>query len=530
MARVDARGGLADWLAGGVLLAWVVVIALTHDDYGLSNDEEVQHVYGRLLLAYLESGFSDQALFGYKNLYLYGGLFDLLAALLERELPAVNLWDLRHALSALFGLIGMAGAWALGRWLSGPMAGFMALSVLSLTGAWSGAMFTHTKDVPFAAAMIWALYFSVRVVHGLPRPPRWQVVGLGLALGCAFGLRVGAVFAVLYLGVGMLLAAWRAGGPVAGRLAFLGRSLAALWPAYGLTLLLTACLWPWVVQAPGNLLAAATTFSHFAFPLNTMFAGEVMRMDVVPRAYLLAHLLIRLPEFALVGLTAAACLAAAALRRGGGLSGPRGLPWLMVGLAGSVPLVYTLLTAPPLYNGLRHFSFILPPLAVIAAAGLVGWGTLVAAWRGWRWLVPAIIALLGVIAAQALLQLHPYGYTYYNVFAGGTAGAVPRWETDYWSQTLRESALRLNRLIPADGGPRYRVAVCGDPLQAGAWLDPHFEVSVDWKSADFFLATTHMFCDTALKGEEIARVTRGDAVLGVILDRRGLTGEERKPR
>lgn len=531
-ARIDARAGaIADWLAGGLLLAWLIVIGVSFDDYGLSNDEEVQHVYGRLLLAHLESGFSDPRLFAYKNLYLYGGLFDLLAALAERGLPAVNLWDLRHGLSALFGLLGMAGAWVLGRWLAGPAVGLVAALVLSLTGAWSGAMFTHTKDVPFAAAMIWALYFSLRVVRGLPHPRRWHAVGLGLALGCAFGLRVGAVFAVFYLGVGMLLGACWARDTASGRLAFLGRSLVAIWPAYPLTLLLTALLWPWVVQAPGNLLEAATAFSHFAFPLNTLFAGEVMRIDAVPGHYLLTYLLIRLPEFALIGLIAAVGLAGAALGRGGARSGRLGLPWLMVGLAGSVPLVYTLLTAPPLYNGLRHLTFILPPLAVIAAAGLVGVCALASAWRGGRWIVPMIIVIFAANTARTLLQLHPYGYTYYNLFAGGTTGAIPRWESDYWSQTLREAALRLNALIPAqEGGQRFRVAVCGDPLQAGVWLEPRFEVSGDWRSADFFLATTHMFCDTSLKGEEIGRVTRGDAVLAVILDRRGLSGDARSPK
>ncbi|MFX5869831.1 hypothetical protein ABTE73_19640, partial [Acinetobacter baumannii] len=84
-----------------------VYVLLCFDQHGLSNDEEVQHVYGRLLLDYYRSGLIDLAAFQYKNLYLYGGLFDLLAASAERLLPAMNVWDLRHLLTALFGVGGL---------------------------------------------------------------------------------------------------------------------------------------------------------------------------------------------------------------------------------------------------------------------------------------------------------------------------------------------------------------------------------------------------------------------------------------
>lgn len=532
MAQTGAGAGLADRLSWGLLLAWAVVVGLTFDQYGLSNDEEVQHTYGRLLLAYLSSGFTDESLFAYKNLYLYGGFFDLLAALAEKVWPAANVWDLRHGLSALFGLAGLAGAWVLGRWLAGPATGLAAVVILSLTGAWTGAMFTHTKDVPFATTMIWALYFSVRVVSALPRPALRHALGLGLALGCAFGLRVGAVFAVFYLGMGMLFMAWREGSAAVPRCVFLARSLAAIWPAYPIALALTACFWPWVVQAPLNLVNAATTFSHFAFPLNTLFAGEVMRMDTVPRHYLLTYLSIRLPELAMCGLAAAVWFGGVAIRRGGIRTAPRAIAWLMVCLAACVPLAYTLLAAPPLYNGLRHFTFILPPLAVIAAAGVVSACAGVSAGRGLGRIAAGCTVALAAFSAHALWQLHPYGYLHYNLLAGGTAGAVARWETDYWSQTLRESALQLNALVAAEGDTdrRYRVAVCGDPLQANSWLNPRLEVTADWRAADFFIATTHMFCHTSLQGREIARVVRGAAVLAVTLDRRHLSGAARAPR
>src|SRR5574337_802125 len=161
--------GLARRLAYLVFALLALYVALAWDQHGISNDEEVQHVYGRLLVEFYASGLKDHAAFAYKNLYLYGGFFDLIAAGLERAIP-ISVWDLRHLLSAGFGLLGLAAVWQLGRELGGEAwkerAGLAALVLLALTGAWSGGMFTHTKDVPFATCMTWALYFTTRL---LPR-------------------------------------------------------------------------------------------------------------------------------------------------------------------------------------------------------------------------------------------------------------------------------------------------------------------------------------------------------------------------
>lgn len=542
-ASVAGRTGTDDarWAFRLALLLQAVAalfVLLSFDHHGISNDEEVQHVYGGLLLDFYASGLSDGRAFAYKNLYLYGGLFDLAAAGLERGLgldpAAPAIWHLRHLLAAGFGLAGLAGCWALARRLAGEWVGLAALAVLMLTGAWTGAMFTHTKDVPFAATMVWALYFTVAVVDALPRPSLASLLGLGAALGCAFGLRVGAVFAVFDLGVAMLAAAaLRGGAGVGATLAWLGRSAVALWPAGLLALVLMGVFWPWAVMAPGNLLKSMTAFSHFAFDLKTMLAGELMPNGEVPGHYLLSYLLVRLPEVFLLGLAFAALAGLGALPT---LLRPAGrraaLPWLPVVLAGLFPLAYTLAAAPPLYNGLRHFTFLLPPLAVLAAAGYGAawrWGAL---WPRLRVALLAGCALLAAGQAAALARLHPYEYLAYNAVVGGLPGASARWEQDYWADSLREAAEQLNALVRREGGRgrSYAVAVCAEPLQAEVWLAPPLSVTRDWRAADFFIAPTHMACHTALAGRVVGTVERDGVTLAVVRDRRMLVGDERRPR
>src|ERR1019366_5558506 len=83
-------------IATAVLIAALVVIALcTFKDYAISNDEGVQHRYGELIIAYYTSGFRDLGVFNFQNLYLYGGLFDIIVVGLSHLVP-IDPYDLRH--------------------------------------------------------------------------------------------------------------------------------------------------------------------------------------------------------------------------------------------------------------------------------------------------------------------------------------------------------------------------------------------------------------------------------------------------
>src|ERR1700712_626646 len=149
LARADAYD-----IATIVLLAALAVVALcTFGDYAISNDEGVQNPYGELIIAYYPSGFRDQGVFHFQNLYLYGGLFDVAAVLLGHIFP-IDPYDLRHILCAMIGIGGIGAAAATARLIAGPRAALISAVALSACGPWYGTMFNHTKDIPFAAAMM----------------------------------------------------------------------------------------------------------------------------------------------------------------------------------------------------------------------------------------------------------------------------------------------------------------------------------------------------------------------------------------
>src|SRR6185503_4606415 len=76
--------------------------------------------------------------------------------------------------------------------------------------------------------------------------------------------------------------------------------------------------------------------------------------------------------------------------------------YLAVALAAILPIATTIIARPAMYNGIRHFVFVLPPLAVaggLAAAWIANW---IANWTA-RFSRPALAVLTAIFAAGVAL-------------------------------------------------------------------------------------------------------------------------------
>ena len=160
-----------------------MIASLTFRDYGLGWDDYTHAEYADLLLRMYGSGFKDTAALSFANLYMYGGGFDMAAALLHKIIP-LELFETRRLLGAVVGLIGLAVTWRLGRRVGGPLAGLATLLLLALCPTFYGHMFMNPKDAPFAVSMVILMLGLVRLAQEYPQPsPRTiLIVGLGAGL------------------------------------------------------------------------------------------------------------------------------------------------------------------------------------------------------------------------------------------------------------------------------------------------------------------------------------------------------------
>ena len=490
-----------DRLALAVLAGVALFAALTFRDYGLGWDDFTHAQYGELLLSLYGTGLRDTRALSFVNLYFYGGGFDMAAALLAKALP-FDLFETRRLAGAGVGLVGLAATWRIGRRLGGPLAGLVALVLLAACPLYVGHMFINPKDAPFAAAMAVFLLGLVRALEQYPKPSASTVTILGLGFGVAIGSRVLAGFGVLaalsVLTLLLAIEAQRGGLRIAA--ARLGRFVLALMPAAILAYALMALLWPWSVAAPLNPLRAIETFSHFfEKPWRELFGGRLYQPLDMPRLYVPILLGLKLPEiFLALSLAGAAGALGAAAR--GAVEPRRRAALLAVTLAAILPVAVTVLARPAMYNGVRHFVFVLPPLAVaggLAAGAVALWLTRLG--RVAQAAAAAVLLTGLALPVAGMARLHPYEYVFFNAIAGGVRGAQSRYMLDYWGLAFKQAGAALRDLLAQRGetppaGGRWTIAVCGPHPPARIALGDRFAPTWDAKGADFALALGAYYC------------------------------------
>ena len=519
--------GVSDRLAICVLGVIAAIAAITFRDYGLGWDDYSHSQYGELLLAFYASGFRDPRAFSFVNLYMYGGGFDMAAALLAKILP-FDLFETRRLAGAGLGLLGLFVIWRLGRRIGGPLAGLIALALLAACPLYYGHMFMNPKDIPFAVMMAITLLGIVRAIEEYPQPAlvTWLLFGLGI--GLSIGSRIMGGFAVLYaLAALILIVALEARSdslrPAAVRL---GHFLRALVPSIIIAYAAMALVWPWSVRDPLNPLRTVLYFSQFfEKPWRELFAGELILAPDMPRSYLPVLFGLQMPEIflalAITGLAGALAMVLRPL-----IPIRRRAICLSVVLAASLPIAVAVATRPAMYNGIRHFVFVIPPLALLG--GLAGSFLLERAKQYGRLALLAASAILVtglLLPVVDIVRLHPYQYAYFNQLAGGIRGAEGRYMLDYWGLAFKQASQQLltrlaQRRERPDGGRQWKIAVCGPHPPAAVALGEQFELTWDPKGADFAMMLGVFYC-AKLDAPVLAEISREGVMFARVYDIRG---------
>jgi Dolichyl-phosphate-mannose-protein mannosyltransferase len=536
-----SRKCLWDRLALALFAATLLLVLLTFRAYGVTWDEDCQNWYGSLVLTYYLSlvGASHpphwELLYTYADLYNYGAVFDLVAAVLNKFSP-LGVFETRHLLNGIVGVAGLVGSWKLGRRLGGPRAGCAAALLLLLIPNYYGQMFNNPKDIPFAVGCIWGLYYLVRIMPTLPRPKPLLVVKLGVAIGLAMAVRVGGLLLLCYLGLMLAIAgAWQA--IAARRLAVLvATGWTSLWrvflPVAAISYALMLVFWPWAQGDPIHRpLEALAVFSKEVFWTKVLFDGQLIPADHLPWSYLPVFIGLALPELVLALFLAAPIVALVRLARREAWRRERVLPLFMLGFAIVFPVAYAIAAKAVLFNGMRHFIFVLPPIAV--AAGLVADQALrrLATFE-YRRPIYAALGLYGLAHLSIMAMLHPDQYVYYNGFVGGVAGAENRFKLDYWANSFQEAVHGLENHLRTQYGAdfeerEFTVAVDGPIVSARYYFPPNFRSVTYPKDADFVIGFTLKDADRAKTDQPVFAVTRMGALLSVVVDHREALAEER---
>ncbi|MCH8474283.1 MAG: hypothetical protein LAT55_03540 [Opitutales bacterium] len=537
----------ADWMSLGLFVLLILVGAMTLTDYGMSWDEEFRYRGGdRKLEFYERIVFGEES---YREVLeatgtdRYPGLFDMTGAVLHRVLPFDRLY-VGHGLSFFFALVGVAGVWVAGRMLGGAWVGFLAALFLVLMPRYYGHAFFNPKDIPFAGMFIWALVAIWWAMPRFPRIPWGGVVFLGVTIGLTMATRIGGMLLLSYLALAMIF--WYA---------------CALWEDRGLTkerfrealilagqgvlvvVLSFLVLLPWWPYGQKELLSGAVetvgTTVSFAWSAPVLFDGHLYSSQDLPWYYLPFHVVIVTPPFLLLAFIPFCLFTVVVFRQENWPKGESFFQYTskgaLLGWALAFPIVFVWVKAPTIYDGIRHFLFLLPVIALLSAWV---WGQafvrMVAQWRPFRWVGPVLLGVLFIIPTTVeMVRLHPYQYTYFNQVVGGLPGAEGNFETEYWGTSQRKAVEWLDGFLRENELGEEEPVVVGTPTspwQVETFLTERMIFTENPAEAEFLITIPRVIRilhvlergrrDAMFLGPRLHRVERRGAVFAEVIDRR----------
>ena len=458
-------------------------------------------------------------------------------------LDAASAW---HLINFLFFQFGVYFLYRLSsRWMSSSAA-LATAALFSWQPLLWGHAFINPKDPPFLVFFLASVCLGFEMVDKLSdeainnKQKFSSTIIPAIILGITTSIRVLGPLAGLLV---LAYAIWRFGRKFAGFI--------APFTFYGIIAILAMFItWPFLWENPlARFIEVFGFMSDNPTQLSVLFGGEVYRAGELPRRYLPFMLATTLTEpvwplfffGVLVGylkllkqdqnLNVIASLQEAipadswrSLRSSLDLATTRNqiVSLTLILLWFVILLGYVLTRRPSMYDGFRHFLFILPPIFIFT-----GFTFEFLMERIQRvqliqpvWLRAGLILILLLPGLVGIVQLHPYEYTYYNSFIGGTDRAFRQFETDYWLTCYKEAVEGLDQTLDEP----INLYVHREAYIAGYYADENITIHElrgalnNVKPGDYVLINTRTNEDRRVfKGAPpILQIARGDAVFCII--------------
>lgn len=483
------------------LLLYLAFSFATFRNYGCTWDEQDTYQGGQELYQYLIHGV-PMTYMDPEHSYPYTFLLSFISGPFNYEfLHLLNLlfagflfWAVYEMLLAQYG----SGLWA----LAGPVFLFLFLPFL-------GSIPANPKDIPFA--IFYFLSLAVLYLYERKFPElRFRWFFLGLLLGVAICSRIVGLtlFPIMVLYDGYLF--WTSRNKKKSFSKWIKGKAAEWMGTLVVSQILCLFLWPFIgLSYFRNLATVFWLSAHFPAKFSFLFMGGMADSLTYPWYYLPLWIGITTPLFILGFFIGSVFLYKTAK------SNP--LYALMAAVLVLNLGLYFLLH-PAIYDGLRHFLFLLPVTSLLASMTFIKffkkktWGLGRKAVAG--------LTLIGVLLTITdMVRLHPYEYAYFNELVGGFKGAYGKFETDYWVASMKEAVKWLEANEIKDPNRVYKVYADGKAFQSQAFFAPNMAFDSKKDDADYAIIMTRAGFkpDPGEETKVIHRVEREGAPLSFIL-------------
>ncbi|MFV0594037.1 MAG: tetratricopeptide repeat protein [Draconibacterium sp.] len=428
---------------------YLFTMLLVVDDYGVSGDEVNSHNQAVRVFNYFANGDST----AYENtpgyLNFYGLSANVMAEYVAKAFEPNDLYKVRHYFNVLVAFIGTVYVGLIGFRLFGGLGGLISLLFMILSPRYFGHSFNNLLDVPFAVGYIISTYYIIRFFDSWPKIKIVHAIGLILGIAFAISNRAPGVLLYAYFFVYAFIfyvasiskkefwKFWKYRNDI---LRFSLWSLGIVLVSYGLSLL----IWPYGLRNP--IMAVPNVLEHFSkIPVNmtTIFNGAQELSNKLPRSYAPVYLLVGTPLFVATGI--ALYLILLAIRKSK-IDGAM----IFILFTAAFPILYIVYQKANLYSGMRHLTFIVPSLVIVASGGWVAFLNLFK--RKLKIIPVAILTVLLFLPLRHMVANHPNQYVYFNELTNGMKGGYANYDMDYFYNSIKTASdwLKENEDIGQD--------------------------------------------------------------------------------
>lgn len=486
------------------LILYLVFTFGTYKDYGLTLDEYFVYTRGQYYYTYVRGNDPTiDALFhektkGNSNILFKNSSYPAFLYVFNDTGIGKGGYENYHLLNLLFASIifYIMYEFLLARKVH-PWLALVGPVMLFFTPRFLGDIPANPKDMPYAVTYMGALLLMF-YNRKLSTPLRILLIGGAIALTTSVR-QVGFVLLPMYVLFRLYEESW---WTQKSKWQMLAREMGEASAMFILTLLGILVTYPYLHADPlHRFLELLAVNKQFPWYSTVLFWGKEHFPPTRPVSYLPVWFLITTPVM-ILGLAVASLKNALQDK----------LKVLLLLSLGTNFAMYVLLR-PVVYDGMRHFLFLLPHVVLLACLGLL-WAFSV---QKLRKVAIAVVIAHVIFTGYHYWTLHPYEYTYFNEAVGGLPGVQDDFERDYWGASDKEAMLWLNEYLKKNHIKKAKVASCSRSSSIGYYMPEHIDVNQDIPSAEYFVCFGRFNSLKKLHGTVIHTVERQGVTLNTVM-------------
>lgn len=488
---------------GGVLVTVVYLCfcLFTYKDYGITADEKTGYDAGKALITYYKTGKDpSQSNLPERQLPSQSTYFRGYFAL-STLLNPNGYYEQFHLINMFFALLIFIAMYLITYFLYRNIifSIFSSFSIF-LIPRFFGDIPANPKDVPFAV-LYFISFVAILLVKKIKISDPLKILILGLLIGANATWRL--------IGVGLIFIY------LVNELIYRNLSLKKIFSTTFLISIISFIVVALALPVFSNGIVYGFTAlleqsSDFEFWDRTiLFNGNFLTKYQRPQNYLFVWLLISTPIIVMFYWIIGLCITIKDRDKVAAMS----FFTVLLNLG-----IY-LIVKPTIYNGIRHFLFLLP---IILLTSLISFykTTLILKTKGYLPLVSVIFAATFL----SIASLHPYEYLYFNEFVGGIKGAAGRFDMDYWGASYKEASIELRNYISViktkDQGTEKlpKVYACNIDHAVAYYSHAKYEITQKSQEADYIICDTDNLKIRNYYGKTLFTVVRDGATINTVLD------------